>query len=304
MPMKKALVTGAAGFVGRHTAAELHRRGWTVHAEDITTGWDSLTTFTGAGGPLVDAAANRLAGRVYDLVVHAAASSPHRAAIDGEPQHLARNLQLDAAMFDWAVRTGQGRVLYLSSSAAYSVALQTEGARFNLREEFIDLTDAEEPDADYGWAKLSGERMAAAARRAGLPVTVVRPFSGYGEDQSENFPFRALVERARRREDPYVIWGDGNQVRDWIHIDDVIAGMLAVAESGTDEPVNLCTGVGTSMRELAELACELVGYKPDFEFLADKPAGVAYRVGDPARFHEIYKPTITLAEGVARALAP
>jgi len=284
-------------------AAELGRRGWVVSECDIVTGWDAHDVFRQGLNECI---------QHYDLVVHAAASSPHRAAIDGEPQHFARNLRLDAAMFDWAVRTGQGRVLYLSSSAAYPIRLQTEEwlnahGPGRLAEHLINLgqwskTGDWSPDSVYGWTKLTGEMLAEQARKAGLPVTVVRPFSGYGEDQSESFPFRALVERARRREDPYVIWGDGNQVRDWIHIDDVIAGALAVVESGTDQPVNLCTGVGWSMAELANIACDQVGYRPRFEFLADKPAGVAYRVGDPARFHAIYKPAVTLAEGLARTL--
>jgi nucleoside-diphosphate-sugar epimerase len=236
-------------------------------------------------------------------VVHAAASSPHRAAIDGEAEHFARNLMLDAAVFDWAVRTGQGRVLYLSSSAAYPLYLQDGGCPFEpMTERQVDLGATEEPDSNYGWAKLTGERMAAAARRKGVPVTVVRPFSGYGEDQSEDFPFRALVERARRREDPFVIWGDGNQVRDWIHIDDVVAGALAVVESGTEDPVNLCTGVGWSMAELAHIACDQVGYKPTFQYLPDRPAGVAYRVGNPARLHRFYRPVIALPEGIARTI--
>lgn len=287
-------MTGSAGFVGRHMAAELERRGWEVTRADILTGLDALDVFAADDAPVVD------------LVVHAAASSPHRAAIDGEPQHFARNLQLDSALFDWAVRTGQGRVLYLSSSAAYPIDLQDDHATAReLREEDIRWSGRRNignPDAVYGWTKLTGEMLAGQARKAGLPVTVVRPFSGYGEDQSELFPFRALVERARRREDPFVIWGNGEQVRDWIHIDDVVAGALAVAESGTEDPVNLCTGAGTSMRELAELACETVGHRPRFEFLADRPAGVAYRVGDPERFHRYCTPQVTLADGVARAL--
>jgi nucleoside-diphosphate-sugar epimerase len=288
----RALVTGSAGFVGRHMVAELYRRGWTVSCCDLVDGQNALDRFRSNG-----------TGTLYDLVVHAAASSPHRAAIDGEPQHFARNLQLAAAMFDWAVRTGQGRVLYLSSSAAYPVALQNHTKWGPLKEHDIELRQPSVPDAVYGWAKLTGERLAGEARKAGLPVTVVRPFSGYGEDQSEDFPFRALVERARRREDPFTIWGDGNQVRDWIHIDDVVAGALAVAESGTEDPVNLCTGTGWSMAELAHIACDQVGYQPRFEYLTDKPAGVAYRVGDPSRFHQYYKPSVSIAEGVARALA-
>lgn len=288
----RALVTGHAGFVGGHMIDELDRRGYATAGIDITCGGDAVDYFR-----------SRAANTHWDLVVHAAASAPHRAAIDGEAEHFAINLQLDAAMFDWAVRTGQGRVLYLSSSAAYPLYLQAGGVpREPMTERQIDLEAVEEPDSNYGWTKLTGERMAAAARRTGVPVTVVRPFSGYGEDQSEDFPFRAILERVRRREDPLTIWGDGTQVRDWIHIDDVVAGALAVVESGTEEPVNLCTGVGTSMRELGRIACEQVGYDPWVQLLHDKPAGVAYRVGNPARLHEFYLPRISLAEGIERAL--
>lgn len=312
----KALVTGSAGFVGRHFAHELRQRGWTVDGIDVDhmdyglLDW-LLPENCGHGGTYVHGRADiheifgsPIPSLSFDLVVHAAASSPHRAAIDGEPQHMARNLMLDAAMFDWAVRTGQGRVLYLSSSAAYPLYMQRSPVTGGpLRENLVVPGDEYGlPDANYGWTKLTGERLAQQARVAGLPVTVVRTFSGYGEDQSENFPFRALTERARRREDPFVIWGDGQQVRDWVHISDVVVGALAVVESGTDQPVNLCTGFGTSMRQLAEMACAEVGYQPEFQFLADKPAGVAYRVGDPSRMHEIYKPRVSLDEGIQRAL--
>lgn len=287
----RALVTGCAGFVGRHVLDALDRTGWDTAGLDLVDGYDALEYFRSARSAR------------WDLVVHAAASAPHRAAIDSEAEHFARNVHLDSALFDWADRTGQGRVLYLSSSAAYPLYLQDGGVpREPMTERQIDLAAAEEPDSNYGWAKLTGERMAAAARRKGLPVTVVRPFSGYGEDQAEDFPFRAILERVKRHEDPVSIWGDGTQVRDWVHIDDVVAGMLAVVESGTEEPVNLCTGVGTSMVSLAAVACDYAGYSPKLELLPDKPAGVAYRVGNPARLHRFYKPRISLAEGIERAL--
>lgn len=268
--------------------------GWDTVGVDIaaheSVGLDALDYFRVSGG-----------FAKFDLVVHAAASAPHRNAIDNEHGHFARNLQLDAAMFDWAVRTKQRRVLYLSSSAVYPLAYQRRGGYLEpLYESMVDLDDAEEPDAEYGWAKLTGERMARAARRAGLAVSVVRPFSGYGVDQSPDFPFRAILERVRRQDDPLVVWGDGSQVRDWIHIDDVVAGMLAVAESGTEDPVNLCTGIGTSIMELALMMSRRS--HPTIKALDDKPAGVAYRVGDPARFFSIYRPKVSLEEAVARAL--
>lgn len=290
----KALVTGAAGFIGRHMTAELINRGYQVARCDLTLGWDALDVF-------------RTSSTHYDLIVHAAASSPHREAIDRQPVHMARNLQLDAAMFDWAVRTDQGRVLYLSSSAAYPIDLQEDFSRpILLKESDIrvgDRLNIGRPDAAYGWTKLTGEMLADTARSSGLQVTVVRPFSGYGEDQSYNFPFRAIVERARTMSESFAIWGDGSQVRDWIHVDDVIAAALAVVESGTTDPINLCTGIGHSMLELAQMACAAVGLTPVFEFRLDKPSGVAHRAGDPMNMHRYYTPAIPLAEGVERALS-
>lgn len=264
----KALVTGAAGFVGRHMTVELQTRGWTVDRCDVLLGWDAQDMFRSS------------TRQRYDLVVHAAARSPHRAAIDGQPATHLYNQLLDAAMFDWAARTGQGRVLYLSSCVALD----------------------EQPD-DYGALKLTGERMAAQARRAGVPVTVVRPYSGYGEDQTEDWPFGAFLARARRRVDPFEVWGDGQQVRDWIHIDDVVCGALAVVESGTEEPVSLCTGVGTSMTDVARLACDVAGYMPEFEFRLDKPTAARRRVGDPTLLHRWYVPQVSIEDGVKRALA-
>lgn len=247
--------------------AELGQRGYSVVGCDILRFDDALSRF-------------RSDSSRYDLIVHAAAQSPHRSAIDNQPATHIYNQLLDAAMFEWAVSTKQGRVLYLSSCAALDA----------------------EPDA-YGLLKLTGERMAAQARAAGLPVTVVRPFSGYGEDQGEDWPFGAFAARARRKDDPFTVWGDGSQVRDWVHIDDVVNGALAVADSGTAEPVSLCTGVETSMAELAGLMCAEAGYEPEFEFRLDKPAGQPYRVGDPSTLLRYYTPTVTIAEGVKRALA-
>lgn len=274
----RALVTGSAGFLGRHFVAELQCHGWHVTGLDVAYeehrpqeglrafGIDALRMFqlTSQGW--------------YDLVIHAAARAPHRAAIDGQPASHVYNQLLDAAMFEWAVRTRQGRVLYLSSCAALDV----------------------KPD-DYGRVKLTGERMARQVRAAGVPVTVVRPFSGYGEDQGTDWPFGAFVARARRRDDPFTVW-NANAVRDWIHVDDVVAGALAVAESGTDEPVSLCTGVGTSMQDLISMMAETVGYAPALEHHTDKPAGAASRIGDPTVMRRYHEPTVRLADGVVRAL--
>ncbi|HEU4541178.1 MAG TPA: NAD-dependent epimerase/dehydratase family protein [Jiangellaceae bacterium] len=288
--MKRALVSGSAGFVGRHAAQVLTDRGYSVNCWDIAEGNDALYLF-------------QWDTDVYDLVVHCAAVEPHRAAIDGRPMNLAANLHLDSAMFEWAVRTKQRRVLYFSSPAAYPVHLQTGDPQVLLRESDIESEFTwSSPDAAYGWTKLTGERMARAANEVGLPTYVVRPFSGYGEDQSLNFPFPSIVKRAR--DGDLMVWGPPGQTRDWIHIDDVIAGALEVVEQDVREPVNLCTGIGTEMGELALMVARLAGEpeKP-VTYLPDKPTGVMYRVGDPTRMEQIYKPRVSIEEGIARALA-
>jgi nucleoside-diphosphate-sugar epimerase len=293
----RALVTGSAGFVGRHMVSELVSRCWTVYECDILQGGDARRLF-------------REDLSVYDLLVHCAYHVGGRAAIDGEPRLLARNLELDAAMFDWAVRTGQRRVLYFSSSAAYQDDLAT--AR-ELREDDIrfDRLNIGRPDARYGWAKLTGEQLARAATESGLAVHVCRPFSGYGEDQSLDYPFPSIVARARKGD--LTVWGPPGQTRDWIHVSDVVAGALAVVEQDVREPVNLCTGIGTEMGELALMVTRQAGTVwsagaagsagRNVEYQPDRPTGVMYRVGDPARFHGIYQPKISIEEGVRRALA-
>lgn len=305
---KTALVTGSAGFVGRHMTRELEARGYDVYGVDLPR--DANQVF-------------RSSLKRHDLVVHCAFHVGGRAAIDGVNTNFLKNLQLDSAMFEWAIRTKQKRVLYFSSSAAYPVSMQSCVGKcrdqnccpdigFRLNENDIDLSGPEMPDSNYGWAKLTGERMAEDARRNALAVSVVRPFSGYGEDQSLVYPFPSIVQRASRGD--LSVWGSQGQTRDWIHVSDVVRGALAVVDSETTDPVNLCTGIGTEMGELAEMIWHQasdIACPPEYlhnmhrkvEYLTDKPTGVFYRVGDPSRFNQYYTPTISVEEGIRRALA-
>lgn len=296
----RALVTGDRGFLGRHFAAELKRRGYEVHGLDIkaSPAQDCRLFFR-------DCLSKGVAPGLWDLVVHCAAVVGGRETIDGDPLATAESLSIDAEMFRWAAVARPGRVLYFSSSAAYPMWFQTLwSARrgYRLREDDVDLDVVQQPDHVYGWSKVTGEILADQLRREGVPVTVVRPFSGYGEDQDETYPFRAILERVRRREDPLEVWGNGSQVRDWIHVDDVVAGALAVAEAGTEEPVNLCTGRPTTFRELARTMATTAGYGPQIKPLPGRPAGVMYRVGDPERMRRLYRPYVRLEDGILRAL--
>lgn len=297
----RALVTGCAGFVGRHMVRELRHRGYEVYGADIlaTDGhpeWhiDAHKIFDGEAYENIR----------FNLIVHCAYHIGGRQGIDGVNMSLAKNLSLDASMFEWAVRTGQGKVLYFSSSAAYPTSLQTLEAKQRLSENHIDLDNIRQPDSNYGLAKIVGERLARTAITMGIPVNVVRPFSGYGSDQGDEYPFTAIVKRASTGD--VSVWGMPGQTRDWIHIDDVVSGALTIVDNNEYRPVNLCTGEGTEMGEFALSVAYKCGYTnisdKQAKYLIDKPTGPMWRVGNPTRMLQHYYPKITFQDGIQRKL--
>jgi nucleoside-diphosphate-sugar epimerase len=286
----KALITGSSGFIGSHFFNEL----WLRYDPDFTTidlpGRDCRDFFAKDDSK-------------YDLVIHAAAHVGGRADIDGRPTYLgAYNAQLDGAMFEWALRTRPRHVVYFSSSAVYPARLQTPEIGGCLYEDDVDLLKPEAPESTYGWHKLYGEMLANEANKEGLSVHVFRPFSGYGEDQDLAYPFPSFIERAKNRMDPFEIWGHGTQVRDWIHISDIVNAVLRAVDENILGPVNLCSGVGIDFNTLAYLVTNQAGYEPQFAHLTQAPRGVSYRVGSSSMMEEFYEPKITLEEGIRRAL--
>lgn len=319
---KRALVTGSAGLIGRHMCVELDSRGFDVTAIDVH-GWSShLENSTpGIRHGSTDARDYFTDGHhddYFDLVVHCAAHVGGRADIEGRPAYLAAvNSQLDGAMFEWALRAKPAHIIYWSSSAAYPVSLQgpmleswsvidgevqTQPGARALRESDIDLDNPQQPDASYGAVKLMGEQMARWAESEGLRVHVMRPFSGYSDDQSPDYPFPSFIGRAKRRADPFDVWGSGEQVRDFVHVQDVVSGALAAVEQDYDKPLNLCSGVGTSFNQLATMVCDQAGYTPELRHHLDAPTGVHYRVGDPTEMLKVYTPRVTLDQGIKQAL--
>lgn len=283
------LITGSEGFVGRAFLNSPYLNG-DIRCVDIQSGEDARDFF-------------RQDETHFDLVIHLAAVVGGRTLIERSPLSLAVDLSIDAEMATWALRTKPKHILYFSSSAAYPVKYQTGEFAYRLRESDINLEDIRTPDLLYGWAKLTGEILMNNLRREGLSITTVRPFSGYGSDQSLDYPFPALIQRALLRQDPFVIWGSDRTVRDWIHIDDIVRISLQCAKAQANHPINLCTGVATSFRNLVEIITEQVGYRPEILADAEKPRGVAYRVGDPSRMLDYEYPRINVANGVARALS-
>lgn len=309
--MTTALVTGSSGFVGRHMLRALVAAGWEVWGVDIKPG--SADDVALSGGRLCEEDVRDWFDYRHhiDVVVHCAAVVGGRTMIDGRPAYLAaEDLSIDAALWRWALTARPSYVLYYSSSAAYPVGYQRGVPPMRLDEGLQDPFHPLPPDQSYGWVKIVGEQMADRVRaetaRSGRPVQVgvLRPFSGYGSDQDDAYPFPAIIGRAVREEDPLVVWGSLTQARDWVHIDDVVRlSMAAIDTRLNGPPVNICTGRATTMGDLARLAAAEVGYSPKVR-VSDGPSGVQHRVGHPGLMVEMLGvPTVTLEEGVARAVA-
>lgn len=287
--MKRVVITGSSGFVGRHLRHHYLRDDWDVVDVDLATGGDALDYF-------------RDEARSCDLLIHCAALVGGRARIDGDPLAIATNLALDSWAFRWAARKAE-RMVYFSSSAAYPVELQARSCPTTaLAEWMIDLDHPRPPDATYGLAKLTGEMLAREAEANGLPVHIFRPFSGYGWDQDLDYPFPSFIRRAFRREDPFDVWGDGTQSRDFIHISDVVGAVVTAVEQDVRGPVNLCTGRATTFLEFAAMCLRATGSNASVLAHPDKPVGCWRRVGSPERMLEFYEPTVSLEEGIDAAL--
>ena len=289
----KVLITGSSGFIGSYLVKELS--GHDITGIDTRDSRDARDYFRQDSHPH------------FDLVVHCAAVVGGRELIETQMAHAA-NLEIDAALFGWAERAEPGRVVYISSVSAYPGYLQ-QGAHEIYPGVTIPATTLEEghirlhsllgfPDELYGWAKLTGEILAS---RSSIPVSVVRPFTVYGEGQDPVFPFANIAAQFRQHRDPVTVWGSGNQVRDFIHVSDVAKAIITMAGKGIPGPVNLCTGRAVSLRDLTGLFAEQAGYAPDIK-LIDKPEGLVRRVGNPDRMHEFYTPQVSLEEGVRKAL--
>jgi len=282
----KILITGHKGFVGRNFVKALPDS--EITGIDLKDGNDCRDFF-------------KTNTDQFDLVIHLAAIVGGRATIEGEPLSVATDLSIDAEFFNWVQRTKPINTVYFSSSAAYPIDLQNSHRRNRLAEHDLNLDAVRNPDLTYGWAKLTGEYLAQFLE--GTNLFVFRPFSGYGSDQDADYPFPSFIDRALAGVEVFDIWGNGEQVRDFIHIEDIVQAVLWHVQTGYTGTFNLCSGNATSFNDLAQMVCEEAGIKPMFNHIVTAPVGVEYRVGDPHLSHQYFIPQISLREGIRRALA-
>lgn len=320
--MRKVLITGGAGFVGRHFARRFLEAGDEVHCVDpvvpLTGGIDP-----NQGWPLFDPRSyanfhyyqedcrhffTHRQDTDFDLALHLAAIVGGRQMIENNPLAVGEDLSIDAAYWQWAKVARPEKTICFSSSAAYPIKYQRETGYVLLREEMIDFEEElGMPDMVYGWAKLTCEYLARLAyQKHGLKSVSYRPFSGYGEDQDDSYPFPSICKRALENKGAPVlkVWGSGDQMRDFIHIEDCVDGVLKTMDCYENgEAINLSTGIYTSFKQFAAMAAQACGYSPQVIGMSDQPAGVFARGGDTTRQRKLgFIPQVSFQAGIEQAL--
>ncbi|MEI6746378.1 MAG: NAD(P)-dependent oxidoreductase [Methylococcaceae bacterium] len=319
---KKILITGGAGFVGRHFTRHFLENGDVVHCVDsivpLTGGIDPTTW------PLFDprdydnfhfykedcrSYFKQNADTDFDYVFHLAAMVGGREMIEFNPLAVAEDLSIDAEYWQWAKKTNPAKTICFSSSAAYPIKLQTKDNYLLLKENMISFNDdIGMPDLSYGWAKLTHEYLGRLAfEKHGIKSVTYRPFSGYGEDQDSAYPFPSICKRVIENAgaNQLTVWGTGDQMRDFIHIDDCVKGVIQTMDKIDDaSALNLSTGVLTSFKDFAKRAANLYGYDPHVFGLSTKPEGVFARGGCVEKQKELgFSHSIQFDDGIRRALS-
>lgn len=297
----RVLITGAAGFLGRHFVHYYASRGHEVIALDNL----SASTTPPFAFMQMDAGeffeyAN---GVDVDLAIHLAAPVGGREKIEGDPMYNADSLRLDSLFFRWAIKHAKDAV-YPSSSAVYGWSLQ-KGNGTRLRESRFVPSEPEwsAPDEMYGFTKMAGEVLAWKSAVYGLNTLCIRPFSGYGPGQSTDYPVPAICRRAMLQNDPLVVWGSGTQTRDFVHVIDIVEATAARLPTLKGyAAMNIGSGEPISFVRIAKMAAEIVGYAPTIQTDDTKPEGVHTRYADPAEMRRFYTPKTDLYAGLSSVM--
>lgn len=199
------------------------------------------------------------------------------------------NLRINSGLLEACRLNKVEKILFVSSSTVYQEAF------YPIREEELDLN---KPTYDLylgvGWMKRYIEQLCKFYHKVyGMKIGIVRPTNIYGpfdkfdDDKSHVLP--ALIKRALKKENPYVVWGDGHNVRDFIYVDDFVEDLLNVLERHcTCDPLNVSSGTSIRIREAVKIILESCGHIVEPQYDANKPNAIPYRMINTTKFNSIF----------------
>lgn len=297
---RNVLVTGGTGLVGMQLVPMLIGAGASVRVAALDEPSRAPAGAEYLQLDLRDMEAALQAARDMDIVFHLACIKGSPKTVREKPaSYFVPMIMFNTNMMEAARQQRVERYLYTSTNGIYTPAEV-------LRED--DLWNGMPSRNDWyaGWAKRMGEVQAEAYRieYGWDKISIVRPSNIYGPYDifagESAMVIPSLIRRAVAGENPFVVWGDGSPVRDFIHARDVARAMMFVIADGISEPVNVGSGgAGTSIKQLVEVVAGSMDPKPEVVWDATKPNGDRRRLLDSSRIASYgFKPCISLEEGI------
>ena len=301
---KKVLVTGGTGFVGTHIVEELlrqgaqmrvpiHQRSPIIRDERIETVQADLTQLEGC----------RAAAHGVQYVFHCAGAVSAAGVTASNPMSaIAANLILTVLSLQGAWLEGVERFLVFSSSTGYPAADHP------IKEEEMWTGPTYPVYFGYGWMRRYLERISEfVASKSSMKIALVRPTAVYGRwdnfDPQTGHVIPALIRRAVEKQNPYVVWGTGAEVRDFLHITDLARGCLLMMEKhATCDPVNIGYGKVATIRDAVQIILKAAGHeRAELKFDTNKPSTIPFRMVDTSKAKRLlgFEPKVTLEEGLA-----
>ena len=316
---KKVLVTGGACFIGSFLVESLLADGAIVTVvDDLSSGKlenldevkDKIEFIM---GDLRDGNVTNRVTQGKDIVFHLANIHGGRGFIETHPGELSQNFLIDGNVFYYSHLNNVDRVVYTSSACAYPTNLQVADPIKQVRylsEEMADpfTEGAALSDGEYGWAKFMGEMaLKAYNKQFGTKGVSCRLFTVYGPRENESHAIIAFVAKAMIKQDPYEVWGTGQQDRNFTYVSDIVDGLKLACEKITDcRSVNIGTSEITKIADAVQTVCDIMGHKPSRGFFFDtsKPEGVHARAASTAN-QEMWlgwKPSVSFRDGIAKTI--
>lgn len=304
----KVLVAGGTGFIGANLVERLlsmgaHVRSTLHHRPKVIT--DPRVEYV--QGDLTTMETCKKAVDGMDYVFMCAANTSGAAVMTSTPLvHVTPNLLMNSQLMEAAYFANVKKFLFISSSTVYppSGDKPVDESQYRTGEPY---------DVYYpvGWMKRYSEvlcYMYAKKLKRTMPTVIIRPSNVFGP--YDDFDFKtshmmaALVRRVVERHTPMEVWGDGNDIKDLIYIDDFIDGMLAAFEKATDHlAINIAYGKGYSVKEVLKMILEADSHtKADVRFDSSKPTMIPIRLIDTSMAQQLlgFKPKVSIEEGIQR----
>ena len=313
------LVTGGASFISSHLVDELVLRGAKVtvvddlsngRKENLEKSWNKIKFVQQDLEHIKNNEINDIF-KGNEIVFHFAADHGGRGYIDTHPADVCSNFAIDHHVFDACNNTDVEKVIFSSSACVYPTKLQNEiGSSYKLKESDSDPENLDgylSADVEYGWAKLMSEvQMKSFNKQYGMKGCPVRFVTAYGPREDTTHAIIALIYKAVEKMDPFEIWGNGNQERDFTYVEDIVSGSILAAEKISDmTPINLGTGIRYKMIDVVNMICEILQWTPkEFKFDTSKPTGALSRSLDNSLAKKLlgWEPKFSLKDGLVKTI--